>query len=266
MLNAGFAEVDITPPAGAAKIGNLRYHVGRRAADSLLARAAVLENGGRILAFVALDALSVSRRHVAELREELARDPGLRPDYILVAATHTHAGGALVRCGVVRQDAAYRDHVTNAALTAVRAAHAQREPARWASARAIEPHVARNRRVVQRDGTVRTHGALQDRGALWIEGPIDPEISIFVACGSTGEPMGCIVCYACHPTDHGDDDVFSAGFPGVLAGELREHGIPVTLYFNGAQGNVHPMDPSRNGHMPTCIRSARSSLPASATP
>lgn len=251
MLTAGFAEADITPPIGTAKPGNLRYNVGLRILDPLLARVAVLDDGaGPALALIALDAVSVSRRHVEEIRAALARDPGLPPEHVLVAATHTHGAGALVRCGAVAQDVGHRDQVTTAVLAAVRAAHERREPAELASARVAEPGLARNRRVVQRDGTVRTHGALQDPDALWIEGPIDPEVSVLAARTPAGEPLGCIVCYACHPTDHGDDDAFSAGFPGVLASELRAANVPITLYFNGAQGNVHPMDPGRGGVMP----------------
>lgn len=251
-MRAGFAEVDITPPLGTPKIGNLRYHEGRNVADPLFARAAVFDDGTRALALISLDALSVSRRHVAEIRNRLSRDPGLVPGGVLVAATHTHGGGALIRCAAVAEDQGYRDQVTAGAVTAVCAAHAALEPATLASARVAEPHVARNRRVVYpRDGFVRTHGVLQDPEALWIEGPNDPEVWVLVARdNATGEPLGCLINYACHPTDHGGDDQFSAGFPGVVGARLAEAGVPISLYLNGAQGNVHPMDPSRDGWMP----------------
>ena len=44
--------------------------------------------------------------------------------------------------------------------------------------------------------------------------------------------------FACHPTHHGGDPIFSAGFPGALARELKSRGIPATLFLQGAAGNI----------------------------
>jgi hypothetical protein len=59
--------------------------------------------------------------------------------------------------------------------------------------------------------------------------------------------MGVLVNYACHPTHHGPDEFLSAGYPGVLAAELQRRGCPVTLFLNGACGNVHTADPAAGG-------------------
>ncbi len=116
----------------------------------------------------------------------------------------------------------------------------------------MDTTLAHNRRVVQRDGTVRTHGTLDDPQALWIEGPTDPELSVLaIRDRKHGSLLGCLVNYTLHPTHHGDDDVFSAGWPGVLAARLRASGVPETVFLNGALGDVDTLDPSRGGSKPS---------------
>ena len=103
----------------------------------------------------------------------------------MVAATHNHAGPALVRVGDVAADESYRDVVTSAVVAAVVDAKSRTEEAEIGFARVAETSVPHNRRVVFRDGLVRTHGSLQDPDALHIEGPIDPILTT-IGVRSTG--------------------------------------------------------------------------------
>ncbi|KPK79276.1 MAG: hypothetical protein AMJ81_13485, partial [Phycisphaerae bacterium SM23_33] len=114
--------------------------------------------------------------------------------------------------------------------------------------RAFEFDVPHNRRVVMRDGTVRTHGNFSDPQALCFEGPIDPEVAVLAARPAGGGPLlGMLVNFACHPTHHGPDGALSAGYPGVLAREMKSPGCPVTMFLQGAAGNIHTADPARGG-------------------
>ena len=194
---------------------------------------------------VALDTLSVSRAHVTEIRRAIDQMTGLRGAAVMVAATHNHAGPALVRVGDVAADQSYRDLVTSAVVAAVMDAEGRTEEAEIGVARAAETSVPHNRRVVFRDGLVRTHGSLQDPDALHIEGPIDPIVTTIGVRSTAGRWLGVIVNFTCHPTHHGDDEYFSAGFPGVMSARLAEVGVPTALFLNGALGNVHWIDPVR---------------------
>jgi hypothetical protein len=98
-----------------------------------------------------------------------------------------------------------------------------------------------------RDGRVRTHGTFDDPEALYLEGPIDPEVGVLALRSLTGGLLGALVSFGCHPTHHGGDTVIDAGFPGVLARRLASLGCPATLYLNGASGNVHTADPRAGG-------------------
>jgi len=79
-----------------------------------------------------------------------------------------------------------------------------------------------------------------------------------------GRTLGCIVNYACHPTHHGGAGAISGGYPGVLASAMKARGCPVTLFLNGACGNLHTSDPCREGADMT-MDEAGSRLAADAT-
>lgn len=250
-FQASFAAADITPPIGTAKIGWLRSIVPTEVLDPLRARVCLIEAANGRLAIIALDTLSVSRSHVDQIRRSIEAKTPFGGSSVMVAATHNHAGPALVRLGDVPVDESYRDTVTEAVVGAVSAATAKLAPAEIGVGRHVETSVPHNRRVVLRDGTVETHGSLQDDEALYVEGPIDPILTTIGFRSERGTWLGAIVNFACHPTHHGDDAAFSAGYPGVLSNQLEAAGIPNTLFLNGAQGNVHWIDPAD----PTQVRS-----------
>jgi hypothetical protein len=122
---------------------------------------------------------------------------------------------------------------------------ANRRQAEIGFGRCFEFRVAHNRRVVMRDGTARTHGNFSDPQALYVEGPIDPEVAVLAARSlDDGKLLGVLVNFTCHPTHHGGDTALSAGYPGALADELKSRGCGVPLFLQGASGNVHFADPT----------------------
>jgi hypothetical protein len=91
-LKAGVARVDITPPLGLTMYG----YGGRKAGatgvrDPLMARVLVLEAGDTRIAMVGLDlGEPPALAWVKRLRENASKSSGI--SYVLVTATHTHAG------------------------------------------------------------------------------------------------------------------------------------------------------------------------------
>jgi len=279
-LQVGFAEVDITPPVGTHKIGWLRDLVSDHVLDPLFARAAVLEDdsgppppaeagigareGGQV-GFVQLDTLSIRWTQVADMRRRIEKAYGFPGAHIMVAATHNHAGPAVATTGEVRRDDAYIEALVQKVVGAFGQALESRQQAEvgWGSARQFG--VGFQRRVIMRDGTVRCHGSLaEDPDALCFEGPIDPEVAVLAARSTSGQPLGTIVNFACHVTHHGGDTALSAGYPGVLAAEMKSGGWPVTLFLNGAAGNIAPTDPTRPGGYTVTMEEAGKRLAADA--
>ena len=246
-IRVGFAEVDITPPLGTYKIGWLKKIVSERVASPLMARVAVFETAEAQIAVVQLDTLFIAWPEVAAIRRYVSERYGFAGDGVMVAATHNHAGPAVTHAGDVPKDEAYAETLVSRVVAAFGEALARRQEAEIGFGRAFEWRVAHNRRVVMRDGTVRTHGTFDDPGALCLEGPIDPEVAVLAARTQEGELLGVLVNYACHPTHHGGDTVIDAGYPGVLARELRDLGCPYTLFLNGPSGNLHTSDPRAGG-------------------
>jgi len=70
---------------------------------------------------------------------------------------------------------------------------------------------------------------------------------VLAARDKRGELLGTMVNFACHPAHHGAGTALSAGFPGVLAREMKSCGCPVTLFLNGAEGNISTSDPRKGG-------------------
>lgn len=245
-LQAGFAEVDISPAPGTRKIGWNNKNQGDKVLDPLYARAAVFECGGARVGFIGLDLLFVHRDQVAAIREGITKKTGVPGDAVLIGATHNHAGPA-IETDLYPKDDAYIAMMIEKSVAAFAQAWESRQPAEIGAASVAEFSAGYNRRVLYRNGLVKTHGTFKDPAALAFEGPVDPEVAVLAARGKDGKLLGAIVNFACHPCHHGGDQVFSAGYPGQLAKAMKDKGCPATLFLQGAGGNIHHADPANGG-------------------
>ena len=246
-VRAGFADIDITPPIGTRKIGWIKEIISTEVADPLFARVAVFESGENRAAFVQLDTLLVSAVQTADIRQRIEKTHRFPGRAIMVSATHNHAGPAVEGGVDFPRDEAYVETLTTKIVQAFGEALAGMQNAEIGASSVFEWRISHNRRVVMRDGTVKTHGAFADPNALCLEGPIDPEVGVLAARGGDGQLLGLLVNFSCHPTHHGGDTVLSGGYPGVLARTMKSRGCPVALFFNGAAGNLHTSDPAAGG-------------------
>jgi len=263
-MRAGFAEADITPPLGTAKIGWLKELRGERVADPLFARVAVFECGGGRIGFAQLDTLSVRWTQTRDIRARVEKAFGFPGANLMVAATHNHAGPAVAGAGDVKRDEAYVEAMTAKIVEAFGRALEGMAEAEVGMGSAYEFGLSHNRRVVMRDGIVKTHGKVAETPGLplkrtasgpvpplFVEGPIDPEVAALWARRPGGEPLGAIVNFTCHPTHLGGGTDFSAGYPGAVAAELKRRGAPVALFLNGASGNISAGAPYLRAPTPT---------------
>ncbi len=191
MLQTGFSEIDITPPLGTFKIGWLKRIVCEEILAPLYARVAVFRSDVEQVAFVQLDTLFIARSEVVAIRNGVEKAYSFPGDHVMVSATHNHAGPAVAQAGDVPKDDTYAGDLVTKVITAFGLALDNMQDVEVGFNHVFEWHVAYNRRVVMRDGTVRTHGNFNDPESLFIEGPIDPEVAVLAVRDTAPQAVGC---------------------------------------------------------------------------
>lgn len=236
-MQAAFVEFDITPPLGTKKGGWMEDLPVEVILDPLYGRIAVFASETDRVAIIQLDLLSIRWSHVNDIRQRIEAAHGFPGGHIMVACTHNHAGPAAARLDPVERQDEYNETLTQQCVAALGEALAKLQPATWGFNSVYEFHVAHNRRTLFRNGIVRCQAPYNQPGILGPEGPIDPEVAVLAVKGADGQLLGCLVNFACHPTHHGETREISAGFPGVVAAQLKAADCPCTLYLSGAYGN-----------------------------
>ncbi|MCL4782816.1 MAG: neutral/alkaline non-lysosomal ceramidase N-terminal domain-containing protein [Bryobacterales bacterium] len=252
-FRVGVARVDITPPKGAPMAGYYYNRAAEGAHDPLLATAMVIEREGVRFAIVTCDLLSMPAEIAREARERIARDPGIPATHVVVSATHTHTGPALV-AGQIRYNLTgdmlrigkeYSAGLAARIHEAVAAAAAALQPANLYTARGREDSVTFNRRFWMKDGTVGWNPGKRNPNIVRSAGPVDGDLPVLYAETPDGKPIGVFVNYALHLDTVGGTR-YSRDYPYTLARALeaaRGEGL-VTLFTLGCAGNLNHIDVS----------------------
>lgn len=246
-LLVGAAEVDITPPVGTALAGDLKPRVSEGVEDPLTIKAVVLESGGVKLAYVMLDLVKFYRKEgdaAVKLASARTRIP---PTHIVWSATHTHTGPYTGQpFGSEDEGAINREWLSSIPekfAQAVEQAHESRRPARMSRERGYSLAMIHNRRLRFKGGREigtwllqRGEEELQCLGSV---APVDPEIGIISFDDQHGVPIAILWHFALH-TNTTAGNRFSADYPGVVAGRLRERfGLStVPIFMQGTCGDI----------------------------
>lgn len=239
-IRAGSSHVDITPDEPVPLSGyptNIespafrdgpRPELSTDVRDPIGVRTLVLSDDDRTVAIVAADLANVYREFSEEIRAATA-DLGI--DEIVFTATHTHSApympGLLLEINpflAFETDVSpVVDRIRAAFVESIRSAHDAQEPATIRVGRATNDVTAVNRRVD--------------------DGPIDPELIALHVIGESGQET-TLLNYACHPVClSGNTAVVSADYVGTVYEQVREETDDgVTLFVNGAAGDINPRD------------------------
>ena len=217
-IKAGFAERDITPGIGTEKPGGYGKVFHRFFHDPCKVRAAVFDDGKRKVAIIGVDALIVPRQLVLNARTEIEKLTGIKPDAVLIGASHSHSSGpvGMVLPGEfdtapedIRKlayeessmaDAGYLLRVTHEIAQAVRGADTARVPAQLGFGFGHEDKVAFNRRQRMKNGQSWSHAGATNPDIVDYAGPIDPQVGVIGAWDMTGKLIGTVVNFSCHAT------------------------------------------------------------------
>ncbi|MGD0090973.1 MAG: hypothetical protein ABSE73_13730, partial [Planctomycetota bacterium] len=248
-LLAGAAEVDFTPPVGTAMAGALTPRVSQGVDDPLTIKALVLESGGVKLAYVLLDLIALHRRTGDAAVALASQRTGIPASHIVWAASHTHTGpypgevlfgaeeGGVAQGWLASLPAKF--------ASAVELAHQARRPARLCRQRGYCHQMIHNRRLKFKDGrelnTWLLHKGEEEVQCLGSAGPVDPEVGILSFDDERGVPIAILWHYTLH-TNANFGPRFSADYPGVVAGRLRERfgTATVPIFMPGAFADINP--------------------------
>ncbi len=246
-VQAGFAAADITPEIGAHIPGGFRPNPSKGVRDPLYAVACVVTDGKTPVALVGIDELFVGKSTVTQARERIAKNTGIPAAHILIAASHTHAGGPLVSCLGTDADPAYAIKVAEGIAKAVEDAWAAKQPVEVGIGLGKEDTISFNRRFLMKDGREITHpgkpGTKNHDQIVKPAGAIDPDVGVLAARKPGGAVQGVVVNFACHCTVVGGNQ-FSADYVAYLRKDLKAvYGATTEIVFlNGACGDLTQVD------------------------
>lgn len=247
-LLAGFATVDWTPEPGLRLLGQMHQRIATHTRDPLQAVACALAHGETEVVLVTVDVCMLDDTFITEVKTAWAAASGLKPESLLIHATHTHVAPALT--GVVMEEpepeavAAVRAAILGAATEA----RASREPVDGFAGTGYCEELGWNRRAMFENGETRMYATSAAEGFIGLEGPRDGAAPVIHFKNLQGEIVGVLTGFAMHPNCLEGERFYSADFPGVVRKNLRRIlGEQATvLYFTGAAGDTAPsiLDPA----------------------
>ena len=241
-IKIGLAEVNYKPDVGLDLVGNYRGddYASRGVHDSLYAKALVAEDArGEKVALLSIDICNLPAESVNFMRDYIGSQSNIRPENVMIMATHTHSGPKSTL------DAPKAKEFLTRAAGAVLLANDRLMPTAISAGRSEENRISHNRRLKARDGTTHMCWEKLDSGYIiepW--GSIDPQV-ITLTFEQEGRETGVLVNFGCHATTlTGKNWLYSADYPGYLAESIKRiKGKDfVSLFCNGCCGNVTQVD------------------------
>ena len=241
-LRAGAVAFDITPTTFPVLVnGGMTSATATRVKTLLHARSLVLDDGNSRCAIVIVDSCMLPRPLLDEVKAEAARQTSIKPENMLIAATHTHSAAAGMGCLGTDADPVYVPFLKARLVAAIVGAEKRLEPAQLGWAVVAAPnHTALRQWVLRPDKmiadpfgnlTVRSNmhaGRILD-DVTGESGPADPDLSMISVQARDGRPIALLANFSMH---YFSDSPISADYFGLFCDGLRDRLAP------GGSGNI----------------------------
>lgn len=260
-FRAGSAVVDVTPDQLPVIVngGMLSRSVGV-VHTRLHARAIVLADDHEQLAIVVVDSCMLPRDLLDDVKQLTSVATGMRPDRILISATHTHSAGAAMGCLGTEADPVYVPFLRQKLVEAIQQARGHLEPAKVgfgvinaADFTALRRWIRRPDRIAEDPFGNKTLRANMHAGRNWDDvvgesGPEDPDLSLIALQSLDGRPLAVLANFSMHY--FGDKDI-SADYFGLFCEGLKERLSPnptegspsfVGIMSHGCSGDIWRRD------------------------
>ena len=259
-LKAGAAVSDITPGLGESIVGGFSPFPSKDIHDELKARCIVLDDGSTKIALVVCDLLGFHRSLSIEARRLIMSQTGIRPENVLISATHTHSassalGSAGYRSEVQLDD--YQKFVARRIADGVQRAVNALRPAEVAFGRVDVPEHVFNRRWFMKEGTappnpfgkidkVKMNPPAGSPNLVEPAGPIDPTVSFVALREPGGKPIAIYSAYSLHYVGGVGSADISADYYGAYCETLKRlmsggdaNSKFVAAMANGTSGDIN---------------------------
>lgn len=252
-LEAGAAKRKVTPPVWVPYLtssGNGTNAPFSGVHDDLYARAIVFHHGPNAVALLAVDSigydnaiLGPDRNFTRLLRERIAKQTGLKPDAVMLAASHTHSAPETLDVSPVRQSpraAEWLERHLDDLVSTVVAAWSNRQPVKLRYGKADVKDFARYRRIVLKDGKISRHGPLPAPAEVAVPWKVDDELTVLYCETLEGKPHSVLLNFTAHPVIAMLLPEVSADYPGAATAAVeRAVDGAVCLFTQGAAGNIN---------------------------
>lgn len=210
-LRAGAAIVDVTPVRFPVLVnGGMTSRTAHQVSTRLNARAIVLDDGRERLGIIVVDSCMMPRPLLDEAKQLASQRTKIRPDRMLISATHTHTAPATMGALGTDPDPTYIPFLREKLAEAFATAEANLEPARvgWASANAgeytaLRRWIRRPDRIAEDPFGNPTVRANMHAGRNWEDvvgesGPEDPDLSLIAFQAKDGRPIAVLANFSMH--------------------------------------------------------------------
>lgn len=225
-LRAGIAKVDITDT----EAGPVN--------DPLYCKALVIKSATATVVIATVDAVAIAEigtirnDYLAKVRAELQQRLGIKPEHVLINASHCH--------GKVCADVVQRT------VQAVVEAAKDPVPVHVGAGVGKEDRIMENRRLKLKNGRevdVRHAYSMPPDEEVAAVGPVDPEIGILRLDRADGRTLAIVYNFACHPIQgvpSGGNTADLTGFASKVLEESFGEGA-MALFLQGCGGDINPI-------------------------
>ena len=259
-LKAGAFAMDISPESYPVSInGGMRDRQAKGAADPLMARCLVLDDGKTTLAIAVCDSCMIPRDIFDAAKQLASKATGIPASNMMFSATHTHEAVTVTGVFQSEPEEAYRAYLTKKIAEGVEKAWKQREPAQIARGSGKDPSQVFNRRwfmqpsVVNEDPFGNTTDAVKMNPGFKREslkepsGPVDAEVGIISLQTKDGKPLALFANYSLHYVGDAPPNMLSGDYYGVFAERMAAKlggNSPkfMAVMSNATSGNINNVD------------------------
>ncbi len=261
LLQAGIAKKDITPEPGIDIAGSMQHQIVTHVHDPLYVRCLFLENDQEQMVMLMVDSCMLPDSICYKAKELIRESIQIKPDCVLIAATHTHSAPCATPVFLNKPDPLYQELLIRSIVDCAQTAYATREPARIAFGAGHLPDEVFNRRWhMHPDGIapnpwgestdkVRMNPPRQSEHLIQPAGSTDPEIPFIALQRQDGTALAVFANYALHYVGGVEGGAISADYFGCFTNIIEDMlgknngGKPVlAMLSNGASGDINNID------------------------